>query len=131
MSEANGTHTKPDLVQVPPAEMERMRKIAAQVGMSMEEYLKEMARIAGMPVEDYLKSLAEEDAGRPADPEAEIKRWASRTEEQILADRERVLRTSRKARPLPEGKTLDEVLAGLWPGDETDEEILEWLEKLS
>jgi predicted DNA-binding antitoxin AbrB/MazE fold protein len=59
-------------------------------------------------------------------------RWlTSRTQEEILAARERILKASRPARPLPEGKTLAEVVQGLWPGDETDEQVREALEKLS
>ncbi|QEL15738.1 hypothetical protein [Limnoglobus roseus] len=60
-----------------------------------------------------------------------IQRMNSRTPEQILADRERILAKSRPPRPLPEGKTLEDVVCGTWPGDETDEEILEMLERLS
>ena len=32
---------------------------------------------------------------------------------------------------LPEGKTLEDVVVGMWPGDETDEEIFAALERLS
>ena len=35
------------------------------------------------------------------------------------------------ARPLPPGKTLDDVVRGSWPGDESDEEINRALEELS
>ena len=132
MTEANGTPKQDRSMQLAPAVEEQMRKVAQKVGLSLEDYLKELAKIAGMPVEDYLKELAEEDLpGRPTAQEKAILRWTSRTEEQILADREAVLKTSRKARPLPEGKTLDDVVCGLWPGDETDEEINKWLEELS
>lgn len=59
-------------------------------------------------------------------------RWlTSRTPEEIMATRERILKASRPARPLPEGKTLAEVVQGLWPGDETDEQVREALERLS
>ena len=60
-----------------------------------------------------------------------IQRMNSRTPEQILADRERILANGQQPRPLPEGKTLEEVVQSLWPGDETDEEVHEALERLS
>lgn len=34
-------------------------------------------------------------------------------------------------RPIPEGKTLSDMVEGTWPGDETDEQIREALERLS
>jgi|SRR5579862_2343316 len=55
----------------------------------------------------------------------------NRTPEQIAEARARVLQASPAPRELPEGKTLEEVVMGQWPGDETDEQILEALEKLS
>lgn len=59
-------------------------------------------------------------------------RWAtSRTPEQIEQARERLLKASRPARPLPEGKTLADVVEGQWPGDETDEQVRDALERLS
>jgi hypothetical protein len=63
--------------------------------------------------------------------EAAIKRMTSRTPAQIMADCEEVLRTARRGRPLPKGKTFFDVVEGTWPGDETDEVIREMLEKLS
>lgn len=55
----------------------------------------------------------------------------NRSPEEIEAARERVLKSSPKPRDLPEGKTLEEVVSGKWPGDETDEQIFAALEKLS
>lgn len=63
--------------------------------------------------------------------EREIRRLTSRTPEEIMAARERILKASRPARPVPEGKTLTEVVQALWPGDETDEQVREALERLS
>ena len=60
-----------------------------------------------------------------------MNRWRTRTPEQILADREDLMRTARLGRPLPPGKTILDVVVGAWPGDETDEQILEALERLS
>ncbi len=55
----------------------------------------------------------------------------NRTPEQKLADRAEGMKSVRKGRPLPEGKTFDDVAKGTWPGDETDEQIHEALERLS
>jgi hypothetical protein len=55
----------------------------------------------------------------------------TRTHEQMLADRAEVLAGSRKPTPLPPGKTLDDMVRGKWPGDETDEQIRAALEELS
>jgi predicted DNA-binding antitoxin AbrB/MazE fold protein len=63
--------------------------------------------------------------------EREIRRLTSRTPDEIMAARERILYASPPARPLPEGKTHAEVVQALWPGDETDEQVREALEKLS
>ena len=60
-----------------------------------------------------------------------VHRMTNRTPEQKLADRERLMKTARRGRPLPEGKTLDDVLRGQWPGDETDQEIRDILARLS
>ena len=63
--------------------------------------------------------------------EEAIRKMTSRTHEEMLASRARILAKSRPPRPLPPGKTLEDVVAGTWPGDETDEEIFRALEELS
>jgi hypothetical protein len=72
------------------------------------------------------------DAPPRPDPIAEgMARTMNRTPEEILAARERAFAASTPPRPLPPGKTLEEVVCGQWPGDETDEEIRDLLRKLS
>ena len=63
--------------------------------------------------------------------ERELAWLTNRTPEEIEVSRLEVLRKSRPARPLPEGKTLSDMVEGKWPGDETDEQIREALERLS
>ncbi len=63
--------------------------------------------------------------------ELAIRRFKSRTEAEMLADRAEIFAASPEPRPLPPGKTLEDVVAGTWPGDETDEEIDQALEDLS
>ncbi|MCW3051998.1 MAG: hypothetical protein JWN14_1168 [Chthonomonadales bacterium] len=55
----------------------------------------------------------------------------SRTEEDIAEARARVLQASPVPREIPEGKTLEDMVVGQWPGDETEEQIFEALERLS
>lgn len=63
--------------------------------------------------------------------EKELARLQARTPEEIMAARERMEKTSRPPRPLPPGMTLEDVVKGMWPGDETDEEVNAALERLS
>ena len=95
-----------------------------------EERLRAKAARTGLSVGDWLQKLADKEAG--TDPADELLRaWLNRTPEQIAAAREAVMRTVIPPRPLPPGKTLDDVVCGMWPGDETDEEIFAALERLS
>jgi hypothetical protein len=55
----------------------------------------------------------------------------SRKPEQAEAARAALLALARPARPLPEGKTLNDVVEGTWPGDESDAEIHSILNELS
>jgi hypothetical protein len=55
----------------------------------------------------------------------------NRTDEEVTAARTRLIQASPSPRELPEGKTLEDVVTGKWPGDETDEQIFEALRKLS
>lgn len=69
-----------------------------------------------------------EPATPKLDPIAEaMARLMNRTPEEILADRERILAASPPPRQPPPGKTWIDMVVGQWPGDETDEEIEEWL----
>src|SRR5690348_10766482 len=63
--------------------------------------------------------------------EEALQQAMKRTPEEIAEARARVLQASPAPRLLPEGKTLEDVIMGQWPGDETDEQIFEVLEKLS
>lgn len=60
-----------------------------------------------------------------------IARRANRTPEEVTAARDEYLALVRPGKPIPEGKTFADMVVGQWPGDETDEEILDALERLS
>jgi hypothetical protein len=60
-----------------------------------------------------------------------IARLRNRTPEEIAKTRAEYLALATPGKPLPPGKTLADMVVGQWPGDETDEEILAALERLS
>ena len=55
----------------------------------------------------------------------------NRTAEEIAEARARVMQASPAPREIPDGKILEDMVVGQWPGDETDEQIFEALERLS
>jgi Arc/MetJ-type ribon-helix-helix transcriptional regulator len=59
-----------------------------------------------------------------------IAAWTRRTPEQI-AQAQALASAIRPEREVPSGKTLFDMVAGKWPGEETDEEINSALERLS
>ncbi len=76
-----------------------------------------------------LESTTVEPVGN--DAQACASRWAYRTPEQKRIDAEKALSRAWPARPLPEGKTWQDVLREVGRGDETDEQVTEDLRKLS
>jgi predicted DNA-binding antitoxin AbrB/MazE fold protein len=61
----------------------------------------------------------------------EVSWLVSRTSEDIQRSRQEIQNKSRPPVPLPEGRTLADVVEGQWPGDETDDQIRVALERLS
>lgn len=55
----------------------------------------------------------------------------NRTAAEIEETRRRLFALSPPPMPIPEGKTLSDMIEGKWPGDETDEQINEALKRLS
>ena len=70
---------------------------------------------------------AGEDENEPTALEIALEKMRNRTPEDIAAARALI----QPGRPLPPGKTLEDMVWGKWPGDETDEEINAALEELS
>jgi hypothetical protein len=58
-------------------------------------------------------------------------RWRNRSPEEVARTQAEYLALATPGKPLPPGKTLADMVVGQWPGDETDEEILAALERLS
>lgn len=55
----------------------------------------------------------------------------NRSEKELEEYGRRLDSLSPPPRPIPEGKTLSDMVEGRWPGDETDEQINEALKRLS
>ena len=75
--------------------------------------------------------LPKPDDDRRQSPEEWLTAMMNRTPQEIQAARDRIDAKSTPARKPPEGKTWADMVVGKWPGDETDEEIREFLERLS
>jgi putative addiction module CopG family antidote len=76
-------------------------------------------------------AATEEEAEDPEALDRAMAKMMNRTPEEIEAARAQLFQASRPPRELPEGKTLEDMISGKWPGDETGEEVLRALEKLS
>ena len=103
--------------------------VAVYAGYLLEQKLRENG--SPQAANGTAEALAMED-DEDTDPDALAKAIAkllNQTPEEKEQARLRVLAASRPPRPLPEGKTLGDVLQ--WPGDETDEQVFEALRKLS
>ncbi len=117
-------------INVSPEVEQQLVALAAQVG-------KDAADLGGSLLEEKMREsgfLSDNNGTEVEDPEAlarAVAAMTNRTPEEIEAARARLFAQSRPPRPLPEGKTLLDVISGQWPGDETDEEVFEALRKLS
>ena len=85
-------------------------------------------------MESFIEGLADREAevDESSDTIAKaVARIRNRSPEQMLADRERILGLTPPPRPIADGKTLFDVVERTWPGDETEAQIREILERLS
>ena len=92
------------MTQPNPAEA---RTVQLRLPPAVEERLREKAKQLDLTLEVYLEELAEQDAsanGHPDPLELAVKRLTSRTPEQVLADRERILAATPRRGPCPKGK---------------------------
>ena len=111
--------------------MNDARTVALELPAATVARLRERAYLAGLSLENYLDRFADEDDPPVDRLEQELAWLVNRTPEEIEQTRQRLYSQSRAPRPLPEGKTLSDVVEGQWPGDETDEQIRDALERLS
>lgn len=103
-------------LELPAATVAKLRDRAVAEGVPLDVYLDRVAETPPPPAEEISPGLAWLRSRTDAD--------AERTLAELLA-------IARPPRPLPEGKTLSDVVEGSWPGDETDEQIRAALERLS
>lgn len=114
------------------------------ISSETEKTLKEMALRNGQDVADYAGDMIEKQIqaqkisntnGKDEDdPDAlthAINRMVNRTPEEIAEAQMRAIAACKPRNEIPPGKTLFDMVAGKWPGDETDEQIQEALERLS
>ena len=80
---------------------------------------------------NIVRAVPEKEAEDPGVLDRAVASMMNRTPEEVEAVRTRLFAEMEPPRPLPPGKTLEDVISGKWPGDETDKQILQALEKLS
>lgn len=116
-----------------------------KVSNEVEQKLTTLAGEVGRDVADFGGSLLEEAMREKGilsnfngyeieDPNAlarAISAMISRTPEEIKAAQRRAIAEFRPENELPPGQTIFDAVCGKWPGDETDEEVFEALERLS
>ena len=104
--------------------------VAVYAGHLLEQKLHENGEQNG--VNGSAKVVAQDDDDTDPDALAKaISQMLNRTPEELEQTRARIFREMEPPLPLPEGKTIFDVICGQWPGDETDEEVFEALKKLS
>lgn len=92
--------------------------------------LKARAALLQLSVDDYIKGLLDQDSAETVLSKS-VRTLQERTPEERLLMRNRILAASRLARPLPPGKTLEDVVVGTWPGHESESEVTRALDELS
>jgi len=114
------------------------------VSSEVEKILTAVAESSGQPVEVYVKAVLERLAHEKAngllahfdddrDPDSlsrAIAKMKSRTTEERAAMRERVMTGIPEPLPIPDGKTIFDIVPHI-RGNETDEEVFAALERLS
>ncbi len=93
-------------------------------GSLLEEMMRERGLLS--PVNGFEGDVDED----PDSLSRAIAKMKSRTPDEVIAMRERVLSETPEPLPIPAGKTVFDMISGI-RGDETDEEVFEALERLS
>lgn len=105
--------------------------VAVYAGYLLEQKLHENGGQNGLNGSAKFVAQDNDDDTNPNALAEAMAELLNRTPEEMERARAELFAASRPARPLPEGKTLGDVLLGQWPGDETDEQVFEALRKLS
>ncbi len=121
-------------VNVSPETENQLTELAQRIGTRVADYagylLEEKLREENEAAKVNGKSYADLDED-PYALEHAIAKLLSRTPEEIEQTKARIFQEMEPPRPIPEGKTLYDVVCGQWPGDESDQEVFEALKKLS
>lgn len=125
------------IVNVTPETEKQLTRLAERVGAPVAVYAgylleQKLHEKNGQQAVNGSVNTAEQDDDEDSDPDAlakAISKLLNKTPEEREKERAELFAASRPPRPLPEGKTLADVLQ--WPGDETDEQVFEALRKLS
>ncbi len=123
-------------INVLPETEKRLTEMAEQTGARVADYAGSLLdqKVRESDDESFANGANEKSEDSDTNPDAlaeAMQKLLNRTPEEKEEARMRLLQRSRRARPLPEGKTFVDVVCGQWPGDETEEQILEALRKLS
>lgn len=124
------------VINVSPEIEQRLTEIAARMGARVADYAGSLLeqQFRNESPKNGVNGLNGTDEDSDTNPNAlaeAMQRLFNRTPEEMEEARLRLLQRSRRARPLPEGMTFVDVVCGKWPGDETEEQVLEALGKLS
>ena len=107
-------------------------KIQIELFAAAEAKLRDRAGRLRIPLELFLQQLLERDAeSGPSTFENEIVQFVHRTPEEIEKARAEVRAASRGPLPIPSGRSFEEYVQSLWPGEESEEDVRAALEKLS
>jgi hypothetical protein len=112
-----------------------MTSVTVQLTPETEHQLRLQASQRGETLETYLRHLAEKEARAGAEAPDMLRQgmeWLTRRgAEEVRAARERILNSSSPPREVPAGKSVLDVVEGMWPGTETDTEIRDALDRIS
>lgn len=114
-------------------------EITVPVSEEMQRELEDLAQESGVSVADYAHNILEDnlerlrakDCPKPTYYEEIMARITNRTPEQIAEAQHRAIAILPAPRPLPPGKTLEDVIYGQLPDDDPDKEIIAILKEIS
>ena len=112
------------VLNLPPYTEQKLQELASQHSQDLADYA------LGVIQSHVEASVGGPDSDRSLFEEA-VARMTGRTREQIAEAQDRASAVIRPGKPLPEGKSILDAVAGKWPGDESDQEVAEALRKLS
>ena len=112
------------VLNLPPHTEQKLQELAAQHSQDLADYAL-----------GVIQSHVEANVGGPAADtsllEEAVARMTGRNQEQIAKAQARATAFIRPGKPLRDGETILDAVAGKWPGAESDQEIAEAIRRLS